>query len=187
MYSAYKLNKQGDNIQPWCTPFPVWNQSVVPCPVLTIASWPATCQCRRHKGLGFNPWVGKIPWRQQWQPTPVFLPGKFHGQRSWAGYTPRGCKELDITEYTHIHYSHTCMSDLKLTYLHVRLKKKRLWMINKWLHKKIPWGSVEQWCPRPMIHKNLHDLWPNTYMCFLDILHPREIITHIPKDTYRKC
>ena len=41
MYSAYKLNKQGDNIQPWYTPFPIWNQSVVPCPVLTVASWPA--------------------------------------------------------------------------------------------------------------------------------------------------
>ena len=40
MYSAYKLNKQGDNIQPWCTPFPIWNQSVVPCVVLTVASWP---------------------------------------------------------------------------------------------------------------------------------------------------
>ena len=41
MYSACKLNKQGDNIQPWCTPFPTWNQSVGPCPVLTVASWPA--------------------------------------------------------------------------------------------------------------------------------------------------
>ena len=41
MYSAYKLNKQGDNIQPWRTSFPIWNQSVVPCPVLTVASWPA--------------------------------------------------------------------------------------------------------------------------------------------------
>ena len=40
MYSAYKLNKQGDNIQPWSTPFPIWNQSLVPCPVLTVASWP---------------------------------------------------------------------------------------------------------------------------------------------------
>ena len=40
MYSAYKLNKQGDNIQSCCTPFPVWNQSVVPCPVLTFASLP---------------------------------------------------------------------------------------------------------------------------------------------------
>ena len=40
MYSAYKLNKQGDNIKPYrCTPFPIWNQSVVPCPVLTVASW----------------------------------------------------------------------------------------------------------------------------------------------------
>ena len=41
MYSAYKLNKQGDNIHPWHTPFPIWNQSVVPCPFLTVASWPA--------------------------------------------------------------------------------------------------------------------------------------------------
>ena len=41
MYFAYKLNKQGDNIQPWPTPFPIWNQSVVPCPVLAVASWPA--------------------------------------------------------------------------------------------------------------------------------------------------
>ena len=40
MYSAYKLNMQGDNIQPWCTPFPIWNQSVVPCQVLTVASCP---------------------------------------------------------------------------------------------------------------------------------------------------
>jgi len=41
VYSAYKLNKQGDNIQPLRTPFPIWNQYVVPCPVLTVASWPA--------------------------------------------------------------------------------------------------------------------------------------------------
>ena len=34
------------------------------------------CQCRRHKRHGFNPWVGKIPWRKKWQPTPVFLPGE---------------------------------------------------------------------------------------------------------------
>ena len=40
--------------------------------------------------LRFHPWVGKIPWRRQWQPTPVFLPGKFHGQRSLVGYSPWG-------------------------------------------------------------------------------------------------
>ena len=42
--------------------------------------------------------VGKIPWRRKWQPTPVFLPGEFHGQRSLAGYSPWGRKESDMTE-----------------------------------------------------------------------------------------
>ena len=48
MYSAYKWNKQGENIQPWRTPFCIWNQSVVPCPVLTVASWPAYRFLRRQ-------------------------------------------------------------------------------------------------------------------------------------------
>ena len=56
------------------------------------------CQCRRCKRLEFNHWVGKIPWKRSWTPTPVFLPGKSHGQRSLAHYTPEGCKELDTTE-----------------------------------------------------------------------------------------
>ena len=47
MYSAYKLNKHGDNMQTWRTPFPVWNHSVVPCPVLTVFSWPAYTFLRR--------------------------------------------------------------------------------------------------------------------------------------------
>ena len=46
----------------------------------------------------FNPWVGKIPWRRKWQPTPVFLPGESHGQRSLVGFSPRGHKESDTTE-----------------------------------------------------------------------------------------
>ena len=45
-----------------------------------------------------HPWVGKIPWRREWQPTPVFLPGESHGQRSLMGYSPRGHKESDMTE-----------------------------------------------------------------------------------------
>ena len=48
MYSTYKLNKQGHNMQPWHPPFPIWNQSVVPCPVLTVASWPAYKFLRRQ-------------------------------------------------------------------------------------------------------------------------------------------
>ena len=46
------------------------------------------CQCRRLKKHGFDPWVRNIPWRRKWQPTPVFLPRKFHGQRSLVGYSP---------------------------------------------------------------------------------------------------
>ena len=49
--------------------------------------------------MRFYPWVRKIPWRRAWQPTPVFLPGKPHGQRSLVGYSPWGCKELDMTEW----------------------------------------------------------------------------------------
>ena len=44
-------------------------------------------QCRRHKGHGFSPWVRKTHWRRKWQPTPVFLHGKFHGQRGLADYS----------------------------------------------------------------------------------------------------
>ena len=57
-----------------------------------------TCQCRRHKRHRFDPWIGKIPWRRAWQPTPVFWPGESHGQRSLAEYSPWGCQELNTTE-----------------------------------------------------------------------------------------
>ena len=53
LYSAYKLNKQGDNIQPWCTPFPIWNQSVVPYPILSVASWPAYRFLRKQVNISF--------------------------------------------------------------------------------------------------------------------------------------
>ena len=64
------------------------------------------CQCRRHKRWWYDPRVGKIPWRRKLQPTPVFLPGEFHGQRSQVGGSPWGHKELDTTEqltHTHTH------------------------------------------------------------------------------------
>ena len=57
------------------------------------------CQYRGCKRREFDPWIGKILWRRKWQPSPVFLPGKFHGQRSLVGSSPRGCKESDTTEW----------------------------------------------------------------------------------------
>ena len=50
----------------------------------------SVCQCRNYRRCNFDPWVSKICWRRRWQPTPAFLPGKSHSQRSLAGYSPRG-------------------------------------------------------------------------------------------------
>ena len=60
----------------------------------------SACQCGRHR---FNPWIGKIPCRREWQPTPVFLPGKFYEQRILAAYSPWGLKESDTTEHACMH------------------------------------------------------------------------------------
>ena len=57
-----------------------------------------SCQCRRHKRHRFNLWVRKTPWRRAWQPTPVFLPIKSHGQRSLVGYSLKGHIESDMTK-----------------------------------------------------------------------------------------
>ena len=55
-----------------------------------------------------DPWVGKIPWRRKWQPTPIaletLLPGKSHGQRRLEGYSPRGRKKSDTMEQLHFHF-----------------------------------------------------------------------------------
>ena len=55
-------------------------------------------QYRRHRRWWFDSWIWKIPWRRKWQPTPGFLPGESHGQRSLEGYSPWSRKELDRTE-----------------------------------------------------------------------------------------
>ena len=76
----------------------------------------SACQCRRHRRHRFDPWVGKIPWSRKWQSTPVFLPGKSHGQKSLVGYSPWGHKELDMTD-------HTCKKPLALLW---KKKKKQI-------------------------------------------------------------
>ena len=64
-----------------------------------------SCWCRGQKRHGFDPWVGKIPWRRAWQPTLLFLPGESHGERSLVGYGPWGRKESDTTEVTEHAYT----------------------------------------------------------------------------------
>ena len=79
------------------------------------------CQYSRRKRCGFDPWVGKIPWRRAWQPTPVFLPGECHGQRSLAGYSPWGCIDSDMTEVT----EHPCVHAFDLG--HTSMNSSNVW------------------------------------------------------------
>ena len=73
MYSACKLNKQGDNIQPWRTPFPIWNQSIVPCPVVAVASWLAYRFLRRKVRRSSIPISWTIFHRLSWFTQPKTL------------------------------------------------------------------------------------------------------------------
>ena len=61
------------------------------------------CQCRRCRRGWCDSWMGTIPWRRKWQPTLVFLPGKSQGQKTLAGYSPRGLRESDRTEKQNMH------------------------------------------------------------------------------------
>ena len=70
-----------------------------------ISDKESACQCR---GCGFDPWVGKMPWRKKWQPTPVFLPGKSHGQRSLLGYSP-GCQKVGCDLVTKQQHGKPCI------------------------------------------------------------------------------
>ena len=87
-------------------PFGIWASQML----LVVKNLPANAgDTKRHR---FNPWVGNIPWRRKWQPTPVFLLGKFHGQRSLASCSPWGRKESDTTEWLNFHFHFSVDSEL---------------------------------------------------------------------------
>ena len=67
--------------------------------VVLVVENPPTNE-RDVRDMSSVPALGRFPWRRGWQPTLVFLPGESHGQRSLVGYSPWGCKELDMTEAT---------------------------------------------------------------------------------------
>ena len=79
-FSIYTKHLWGPGFICFKSPFPTFSGKEL--------AW----QSRRHRRCGFNTWVGKIPWRRKWQPTPAFLSGKSHGQRNLAGHSPWGCK-----------------------------------------------------------------------------------------------
>ena len=101
----------------------------------------------------FNSWVRKIPWRMEWKPTPVFLPGEFHGQRSLAGYSPWSQKESVVTDRLTLVLS---SASLVLTFpwrvpqSHISGKEKQRWLQPLWrmrehthksqLRRGLDWG-----------------------------------------------
>ena len=82
-------------------------------------------QCRR---LRFEPWVGKISWRRKWPPTPVFLPGEFHGQRNLASYSPWGLKESDTTEWRTLTLHINSLFTRQLHFLFFLCLRKNPWL-----------------------------------------------------------
>ena len=92
----------------------------------------------------FDRWAGKIPWRRKWQPNPVLLPGKFCGQRSLLGYSPRGRKESDTTEQ--LHFITYCLWWLSSKGSACQCRGHRRCEFDPWV-RKIPWSRKWQSSP----------------------------------------
>ena len=97
-----KETKEGAHSS-FLSPFYNLTEAIFSC-MLDHGASPVAQRVKRLPAMretGFDPWVGKFPWRRKWQPTPVFLPGESHGWRSLVGYSPWGLKESDTTERAH--------------------------------------------------------------------------------------
>ena len=108
----------------------------------------STCQFRRHR---FDPRVRKIPWRRKWQPTPVFLLGKSHGQRSLAGYRPWGPKTVRHDLATKEQQGTLSIQNevqgpeysISLTWGPVEMQTLRLQP--DWLHQELQFNELSRW------------------------------------------
>ena len=92
----------------------------------------SACQWQRLKKCGSNPWVGKIPWKRKWQPTPVSLPGKIPWTGELEVYSPWGHKESDTTAHTTGGYNHSIFKHFIVTVtLHLVPKMNGGWQSDK--------------------------------------------------------
>ena len=104
-------------------------------------------KCRRP---GVDPWGRNIPWRREQLPTPVFLPGEFHGQRSLVGYSPWGCRESDTTEQLNnrmIDYRNWAPRWYSGKESACQCRRCKIRSFNPWVGK-IPWSR--KWQPTPV-------------------------------------
>ena len=146
--------------------------------------WQGIClQCRRP---GFNPWVGKIPWRRVWQPIPVFLPGKSHGQRSLVGYSLWGLKGLDTNERLRLTgYLNNAIYKFDLVAIYRLLRSTMtskcssqvhqsfLKIDHRWAHKSLTVFHIEYmlwpqwaWIGNDWEEKHIPQICANIFTCF---------------------
>ena len=104
------------------------------------------CQWGRHKRHWFNPWMGKIPWRRTWQPSPVFLPRESHGQRSLLGYSPECHKESDTTAATY--HTHTLKVKTRMV-VWVQNESKCVGCLHSWFQG---WPGAQPTAARSSAH-----------------------------------
>ena len=98
----------------------------------------SACHCRRCKRHRSHPWAGNVPQRREWQNTPVFLPGEFHGQRSLVGHSPWGCRESDTTERLTLKKAHRKKTKNKSKQAKVIISQVIKWEAHtKKMHEKI--------------------------------------------------
>ena len=135
-------------------------------------------KCRRPR---FDPWVRKIPWRREWQPTPVFLSRKSHGQRSLVGYSPWGSKRVghnQATKHTHRHVRDSVRSTLLLTLCH-------LFLHNQPIYKSIIFATFHETQRRQTfavynrIHKVQVSLMSNLFVDCLSLI-LNSLLTRLP-------
>ena len=117
-----------------------------------VAQWKeAVCQCRR---CGFDLWISKIPWK--WQPSPIFSPGKFHGQRSLVGYSPRGHQESNVTEQP------SMQAHIKLWIPTVDSNEKHISTSNSRWKKNTKDATTSA---KPLHHSRLASLGQEQFLC----------------------
>ena len=123
------LEQWNQNLWKWCTEVYIFNPSY-PGGSMGKKKKKIHLQCRRCKRLSFDSWVGKIPWRRAWQPTPVFLPGGSHEWRSLAGYGSQGHRvRWDWSNWAHTHLWYMS-TQLNMTLFRLRFNSSSLWLYN---------------------------------------------------------
>ena len=136
----------------------------------------SACNAADTRDGGSTPGSGRSPWRRNWQPTPVFLPGESHGQRRLAGYSPKGCKESDMTERLSTHTFEWCWE----------VPRSENWK-QSWSGSAVA-GIPNSFCWRSCCQMMLFKFWGRiTWLVRLHHLPPLPLVSTAGSDTRKGC